>query len=201
MSQSRRGAQERWWETTTAFVITIVVGVLFIVALLAFLIHGLMNGFGNNENSNTNAASGAITSNFPTEEISPSASTVPSATVVTPPAEASESIELASQEVKDAWFKDRLREKNITGSDEKMFELRNQVCDSLHADNSMVQASEMLSGKGMTEEQKGVVISSSMLSQCNDVTPQVPLAPAAPAQGTEQTPAANPNAEQAPAPE
>lgn len=97
-------------------------------------------------------------------------------TTITPPEDAIEKLDNADIGVKNDWFYAQLKKANISGSKENMVSLRSQVCSKLRAnDGDITESKELLEDKGLSDDQIGVVIAASNLSNCPDINLKLPL--------------------------
>lgn len=81
----------------------------------------------------------------------------------------------AGDEVRNQWYIDRLREANIRNPERVMLSLRGSVCSDIDKETTIAQLSSgVLSPYEFSGEQKGVVISASLMSECPKKTVMVP---------------------------
>ena len=99
--------------------------------------------------------------------------TEPQLTTVKPDDNVVNKINESGEKVKDEWYKTRLEDVGIYADEQNLMDLRSEVCGKLDNGASLTNISVFLSDKGYNEEQQGVIIASSMLSQCQDATAKI----------------------------
>ena len=68
----------------------------------------------------------------------------------------------------DTYFFTIVKKSGVPDSEQNLRQLRREVCQSVAKDPSLESVSQLLSSRRYTEEQIGIIIAGSMISQCND---------------------------------
>ena len=71
---------------------------------------------------------------------------------------------------KNRWFFEQMRNVKVDRSEDELLGMRSDICLKLDKGESLESISESLSLDGLNEEQQGVLIGSSMVSQCPDAS-------------------------------
>lgn len=96
-----------------------------------------------------------------------SESTSPS-TPISADEESSKMLFEAGSDVRNEWFYQQLEDAGVQEDRSRMIELRSEVCSQLTSGKTIDSISNDLTLKNYTAHQQGVIIASSMVSQCSD---------------------------------
>lgn len=111
-----------------------------------------------------------------TEQERPSAMRVPDSTTSTIPndngtmtlAVPDEVKKIEEQQRLDKYYLEIVKQSGVYDSEQSLRQLRREVCKKVQSDPSLEEASVMLANRRYTEEQIGIIIAGSMISQCNN---------------------------------
>lgn len=97
------------------------------------------------------------------------------ATTVSVSPEALSTADSVDSEALDVWYVEQLNDAGVMGTTTKLDSLRDSVCGLLEQDATVENISRRMDTihSGLSEEQKGVVIASSMISRCQDTAVSV----------------------------
>lgn len=75
----------------------------------------------------------------------------------------------AGSDIRNAWYFEQLRRSGIVEDNTRSLDVRSQVCSQMSKGKTVDKISSDLNSQGYTAEQQGVIIASSMISQCSDI--------------------------------
>lgn len=111
-----------------------------------------------------------------TEQERPSAMKVSSSTTSTIPTDNGTVTLAVPDDVKkieeqqrlDRYYLEIVKQSGVYDSEQSLRQLRREVCKKVQEDPSLEESSAMLANRRYTEEQIGIIIAGSMISQCNN---------------------------------
>lgn len=91
-------------------------------------------------------------------------------TTVSVSPDTADSVDNTDDDALNVWYIEQVRESGVESSRAKLLDLRGQVCGFLEQGSTIENISRRIDNvhSGLNEEQKGVIIASSMVSSCQD---------------------------------